>query len=112
MKINYLLLYTFSVFIASFSQVLLKKSASKRYANKIYEMLNPLVLSAYFILVISLLLTTLALRGVPYKYSAVVESLGYIFILILSVLILKEKISKRHILGNLIIIFGIIIFTL
>ena len=75
-------------------------------------MLNPLVLSAYFILVISLLLTTLALRGVPYKYSAVVESLGYIFILILSVLILKEKISKRHILGNLIIIFGIIIFTL
>ena len=105
-------IYLISVFIASCSQILLKISANKTYQKRIYEWLNPIVISAYSIFFLSMLLTNYALREVEYKYSASIESLGYLFILVLSTIILKERITKKKVMGNLIIIIGIMIYTL
>lgn len=112
MNSSYVLIYLISVLIASFSQIMLKKSAKKVYNRKVFEIVNPVVIGAYSLFMLSMLLTTFALRGVDYKYSGVIESVGYIFILVLSILILKEKATKKKIWGNIIIIIGIIIFTL
>ena len=46
------------------------------------------------------------------RYGPVIDTAAYVFVLILSRLILKEKITKGKILGNLIIITGILIYTL
>ena len=49
--------------IASFSQVLLKKSSQKEYPNRIREYLNVLVIAGYGMMFISLFLTMVSYRG-------------------------------------------------
>lgn len=108
---KYVLLLIFSVFIASCSQILLKISANKKYKNKLNEYLNSYVVAAYFIFFASTIITVLAYKGIELKYGGVIESVGYIFILILSKIILNEKITKNKVLGILLIMIGIFVFT-
>ena len=111
MNKTYIILYLISVLIASISQILLKKSAKNAYSNKIKEYINPLVILAYIMLAFSTILTTLAYRGIPLSSGQILESTGYIYIIVLSRILLKEKITKRVIIGNIFIIIGIIIYT-
>ncbi|MCR4588198.1 MAG: multidrug ABC transporter [Lachnospiraceae bacterium] len=107
-----LLLYVLSVVVASFSQILLKKSAMKTYDSFIKEYVNPYVICGYIMLFGSMLLTILAFRGLDYKYGPIIESLGYVLVLILSRLIFKEGISRRKLLGVVLILAGILVFNL
>lgn len=59
----------------------------------------------------SSLLTTLAYRGVPLSLGPVLESTSYLYIMILSYLFLDEKITRKKILGNILIIAGILIYA-
>ena len=61
-------------------------------------------------MVISTILVILGLKGVPYKNEPIIESLGYIFVMILSNIILKEKITRKKLIGNLLIFLGIIVY--
>jgi len=106
----YIIIFLSSVLISSISQIVLKKSANKNYDNRLKEYLNPMVMGAYFVFCASSLLTTLAYKGVPLSFGPILESSGYIYITILGLLFLKEKITLRKILGNIIIIIGIIVF--
>jgi len=106
----YIIIFLSSVLISSISQIVLKKSANKNYDNRLKEYLNPMVMGAYFVFFASSLLTTLAYKGVPLSFGPILESSGYIYITILGLLFLKEKITLRKILGNIIIIIGIIVF--
>ena len=107
----YILLFLFSVLIASLSQIMLKKSAMIQYKNHLQEYLNRYVIIAYVFFFSASLLTTLAYHVVPLTLGPVLESTGYVYIAILGVLLLKEKLSKRRIIGNLLIIGGILIFA-
>ena len=64
----------------------------------------------YGLLFISTILTILAFKGLDYKNGPIIESLGYVFILFLGNIFLKEKITKKKILGNALILLGIVIF--
>jgi multidrug transporter EmrE-like cation transporter len=108
----FFILFLVSVFISSISQILLKKSADKEYENTLKEYLNPRVIAAYSIFLISTVLTTIAYRGVPLSIGPVLESTGYVYIAVLSVFVLKEKMSKKKILGNVLIIAGILVCAL
>ncbi len=112
MNSGYIILYLMAVMIASFSQIILKTSANKKYTRRLYEILNLYVLVAYSLFVLSMMMATLALKGMSYKYGAVMEGIGYLCVLVLSVVLLKEKVTKYRLLGNLIIVVGIIIFSL
>ncbi len=101
-----------SVTIASFSQILLKKSAAKKYDNVIKEYLNPYVIIGYGMMVCSTILTIYAYKGVEYKNGPVIESLGYILIMILSYFFFREPVTKRKVIGNLLILLGIFVFYL
>ncbi len=113
MKINkwYILLFLISVMISAVSQVILKKSAGKTYTNKIREYLNIPVIMAYALFFMSSLLTVLAYTQVPLALGPVLETTGYIWVSVLGVLFLKEKIGRRKIIGMIVIIIGIIIFN-
>ena len=99
-----------SVLIASFSQILLKKSAKKQYDSFLKEYLNPYVIIGYAMMVGSTILTILAYREVAYNNGPVIESLGYILIMFLSFIFFHEKITKKKLLGNLLILAGIFVF--
>lgn len=106
---NYILIYLGSVFISSVSQILLKSSADKKYDSKIKEYLNVKVMTAYCMFFGASLITILAYKGVPLSLGPVIESVGYVFVAILGYLILKEKVSKRKILGLTLIVLGVIV---
>lgn len=108
----YVLLYLFSTFTASASQIMLKKSTHIQYDSILKEYLNPQVIIAYGIFFLSSLLTVTAYRGVPMSMGPVLESTGYIYVAVLGVLILHEKMTKKKILGNILIIAGILVFAL
>lgn len=99
-------------FFTAFSQLLLKQSANKAYPNPIFEYLNWRVITAYGIFVGVLLLNTYAYTRVDMKYGAVIDTFSYVFVMLLSYFILHEKFTKRKILGNLLIMTGIFVYTL
>lgn len=99
-------------FFSAISQVLLKQSANKTYSHPIYEYLNWRVIVAYGMFFGVLLTNTYAYTRVEMKYGPVIDTFTYVFVLILSIGVLKEKINKGKLIGNLIIILGIIIYTL
>ena len=96
--------------IASFSQILLKKSAEKTYDSIVKEYLNPYVIIGYGMMVISTITTILAYRGLEYKNGPVVESSGYILIMILSYIFFREKITRKKVIGNILVLLGIFVF--
>lgn len=109
---KYIAIWMFSVLISSFSQVLLKIAANKKYESRIREYMNPIVITAYGIFFLSTLLTMYALKFVPLTMSPVIESTSYIFVPIFGVLMLKEKISKRRLLGMGIMLIGMLVFAI
>lgn len=109
---KYLLIWIISVFISSIAQVMLKAEANKEHESRLKEYLNPMVIGAYGIFFVSVFLTYYALKYVPLTYSPIVEPLSYIFVPVIGVLLLGEKISKRRVLGMAIMIVGIMIFSM
>ena len=107
---KYIILLILAVLVSSISQIILKKSASQKYKSVVKEYINPYVIIGYFLMVLSTVLVILGLKGVSYKEEPIIESLGYIFVMILSNKILGEKITKNKIIGNTLILFGIFIY--
>lgn len=105
-------IYLVSVFVASVSQVLLKKSAQRPHKNSLAEYLDPRVIVAYSLFFGASFITVMALKVVPVSMGTVLESSGYLYVTILGVIFLKEKISKRKLLGLGIILAGILIYAL
>lgn len=106
-------LMAFGVLLSSFSQVLLKKSANKHMSKGfLKQYMNPYVIIGYGLLLIALMIPLYAFTVVPFKYAAIIESLGYFFVMILSRIFFGEKITKNKIIGNGLIIMGVIIFGL
>ena len=103
----------FGVLLSSVSQVLLKKSANKTIESERFlnQYLNPYVLGGYALLCIALIIPFWAYRYIDLKYGAVIESLGYVFIMVLSPIFLNEKITTKKLLGNSLIVLGVVVFS-
>ena len=107
------LLVILGIFSCSLSQLFLKKSANREHKSKLFEIINPLVIFSYGIFFCSLLINIWAMsHGLELKELAMLESLGYVFVPLLSYLVLKETISMRTISAIAIILFGIFVFYL
>ena len=85
---QYILCMMLSVTLASFSQILLKKSTVCRYNSVIKEYLNLYVIGGYGLLFISMLLTIYAYSGMDYKNGPVIEAFGNVIVLVLSFIFL------------------------
>lgn len=107
----YSLFLLFGVFISSLSQILLKKSALKKYDSKIKEYLNPYVIIGYSIFFIATFLSIIAYKGIPLSMGPVLETTSYLYITIFGVKIFKEKMNKKKYLALFLIISGIFIYT-
>lgn len=100
-----------SAFLAAFSQILLKKSSLETHRRHIFNYLNAKVLCAYAILALTLLINIYALTGVAFKYASVLNASSYIFAMILSAMLLKDRLNWQCVVGNGLIVAGIAIYA-
>lgn len=85
----------FGVFISAVSQVILKKSAGKKYEKWYQEYLNPLVIVAYGIFFLATFCTVFAYRVVPISMGPVLEATSYLYVTLFGVLIFHERITTK-----------------
>lgn len=100
-----------TAFASAVSQILLNISSRKKYSKKIYEYLNPWVISSYVILAFTLLANIYIMRFIPLKIAHALAAATYIFVAILSRIVLKEKISIKNVIGLIMLCLGIVIFV-
>ena len=101
-------LFIFAAFLTALSHVLIKISINK-YKN---IFLSRKLLIACTLLISVTLITITAYKYIGLKYGIVLSSSSYIFIILLSKFILKEKISLKAFFGSALITMGIIIFSI
>ncbi|MEG0836736.1 MAG: EamA family transporter [Akkermansia sp.] len=101
-----------SVLLASISQVLLKKSANSVFSQKWRYFLNFRTTSAYGLFFLTTLINIFCLKYIPLMTAGMIETSAYVYILILDRLFFKQKITIRKIIGNSLIVLGIVICLL
>lgn len=111
-KLVFTLIYVAGVFVSAIAQIILKKSASKEYANKVKEYLNPYVIISYSIFFGATFCTIYAYKGVALSFGPILAASEYVFVAVLSRIFLKERINIKKFIGLSIIIAGIIICSL
>lgn len=108
---RYLLYAAVTVLVSSVSQIFLKSSANDKKSG-VLVFLNWKVIVAYFIfLSVTLINSIFIFKNIELSSISLIETLGFVYVPILSFVILKEKIKKRQIFGIILIIAGAIIFS-
>lgn len=110
--IKYWIALVSAVLISAISQILLKISTKRSHRGLIQEYFNPWVITGYMLLFLSMMCVIYAYRGVDYKNGPVVEALGYVLVMLSGRVFFQEKITKKKLLGNLLILAGVIVFYL
>lgn len=108
----YSCIYILGVVISAFAQTLLKKSANIERESKIKEYLNFKTIFAYGIFFGATLCTVLAYKYVPLSMGPILGTTEYLFVALLSYWLLKEKISKKKLIGLITIMLGVLIFSI
>ncbi len=99
-----------SVLTASFAQILLKKSALNKHDSFASEYLNRNVIIGYCLLGVSTIFTVFALTVLTIQDIAMIETTSYLMVMLSGRIFLKERITKGKVIGNLLILCGILLF--
>lgn len=111
-QLPYVLLYLSSTFLASISQVLLKKAALRQHKTFLEEYTDWRVILGYGLFVGCTVLTMLAYKGVPLNVGPVLEATGYLYVTIFGVTIFHEKMNPKKMAALALIILGILVYAL
>lgn len=103
------LIYLITPLLSAVSQLILKKAADNPRYTGAWAYLNAPVILAYGLFFGCMLLNVVALRTLDLTVASVLEASGYLYVMALSYLVLREKITRRRLLGNLLIVLGIAI---
>lgn len=106
------LIYLVTPLISAVSQLMLKRAADDPRNTGLRFYLNPLVIAAYVLFFGCVLANVLALRTLDLTVASVLEASGYLYVMVLGALFLKEKITPRKLWGNVLIVMGIVITLL
>lgn len=108
----YYAIMTLGVLIAGFSQVMLKRAALKTYDSFLGQYLNPLVVIAYLMFVVSTACSVFAYRMVPISLTPMWDAFGQVLVPVLAYLLLGERPNRKKLIGLATVIAGILIFAL
>lgn len=111
-SIPFILLFIFSVFLSSVSQVMLKTSANEEHEDLKSEYLNKRVIAAYALFFGSTLITVFAFRAIPLSWGPILESFGYVFVAIMSYFVLREHVGRKKVIGLILIVAGVLTATI
>ena len=108
----YAAIYLLGVLIASFSQVLLKKAAMKPHESIVREYLDPRVIFAYTLFVLTTFMTIYAYKEVPLSLGPILEATSYVYVAVFGVCIFGERLGARKIAALGLILAGIALYAL
>ncbi len=103
------IIYLITPLISAVSQLILKKAADNPEYTGLRAYLNLPVIFAYGLFFGCMLLNVFALKTLDLTVASVLEASGYLYVMVLSHFFLKEKISRRKLLGNALIVAGIVL---
>ncbi len=103
------IIYLITPLLSAISQLILKKAADNPRYTGIRAYLNAPVILAYGLFFGCMLLNVVALRTLDLTIASVLEASSYIYVMVLSFFFLREKITPRRLLGNIVIIVGIVL---
>ena len=106
-----IILFELTILISALLQVPLKKAALNPKYTGLKTYLNPLVLTVYFCFFLITFATTYLYQYVDLAFSTLLYKTEYIFVTLIGVLILKEKLSVKKIIGIALIIAGVVIYS-
>lgn len=96
-----------AVFISTAGQILLKKQANTTGKKGfIWKFLNVRVIVSYGLLFLALAMNQIAVKQVPISVLPCITSTSFIWIFLFSFLILRERPSKKKIIGVALILIG------
>lgn len=105
-------IYLAGVVVSSFSQIMLKKNTRNKKEHWWQEYLNASVFIAYTIFFIASLCSVFAYKYIPLSFGPILGSTEYVFVAVLSYIFLKEKIGKKKLLGLVVIVVGVLIYSI
>ena len=76
------------------------------------DYLNLWVIGGYVLMVVSTLCIIFAYQGVDYKNGPVIESLGFVLVMVFGRVFFGEKLSRRKVTGMGMVLAGIAVFYL
>lgn len=101
------------VLIASCAQLLMKTSAiEKKQSSLLKKFINLRIVVAYSMMLLSSLISVVCLRYLQLKYVPMIEATGFLWVPLLSFLVLQEKPTRYNIAGGILIISGMALFVL
>jgi drug/metabolite transporter (DMT)-like permease len=103
------LIYLITPLISAASQLLLKKAADDPRFTGLRFYINPLVIAAYALFFGCMVANVFALRTLDLTVASVLEASGFLYVMVLGALFLREKITPRKLLGNALIVLGIVV---
>lgn len=104
-----------AAFVTALSQIILKRQANiteEKKSGFLQKFLNPRVIISYGLLFSTLVINQIALIYVPVSVMPCITATSFVWVFVLGILVLKEKVSRRRALGVAIIIAGVIISRL
>lgn len=101
-------------FLVALAQVVLKIGAKKVNLKEplIHSIKNKHLLISIFLFLFVPVLSVITMRVIDFSDFYSFTALGYFFIMLFSWKILKEDIDRLKIIGNLLVIAGVVIFNL
>lgn len=101
-----------AVLVASAAQILLKKAALRNQeATFLRKFLNLPVILGYGMMFGSTFLNVLALRKMPLSMTPVTEATGYLWVPLLSWLVMHVRPTRQNVIGGLVIVAGMVLFA-
>jgi len=101
------------VVAASIGQVFMKHGALRgRDRSVLRSFLDPHVITGYALMLLSTVASTIALKVLPLHVTIALLPLGYVVVVLLSVVVLSERMRRDHVWGMLVIVAGIVLFSL
>ena len=106
-------IFLVGVIAASTGQVLMKRAAmEERERSLLRSFLNPWLAAGYLLMLSSTVTSTIALKVLPLRVSVTLLPAGYILVLLLSAVVLRETMKRHHFIGAAIILIGVVVFNL
>jgi small multidrug resistance pump len=103
------IIYLVTPLVAAVSQLMLKKAADDPRHTGLRFYLNTLVILAYALFLGCMVLNVIALQTLELTVASVLEASGFLYVMVLGRLFLKEKLTPKKLIGNALIVAGIVV---
>ena len=112
MTIGYIVLAFFSSFLAASGQVLLKFGALKFGEGSLWRhYINYYVIGAYTLFGAVTIINVKIFSSLLLSFASIMVAFSYILVVILGRFVLKERLSNKKIMGIIVTILGMIVYS-